>query len=116
MVDSFIYIVKGSRVLDRTCNADWRVLRHAKESYANSHVINMADLRRYFSHRRSRYRDDLDKWFNDPRRLTVATLSEALKLADEAARGLIPPRIDVDKMLAADEARKKTPHRARVSI
>lgn len=102
MVNSFIYIVKGSRVLHRKCGVDWRILRFAKESYASSYVLTMANLRSYFSERRTRYNDPVRDWFNHRHRITVATLSEALKFADEFQQGLIEPIIDVDAMIAAD--------------
>jgi hypothetical protein len=98
MLDRFIFIVKGSRVIDRM-ELDWGQFVWLDDKFVKSHVYSTADMRRYFGHRRTRFKDPFAEWMANPRRTTVATLTQAMQFADRAARGLVAPRIDINSII-----------------
>lgn len=114
MLDSFIFIVKGSRVIDRRMT-NWGDAYWLPESYSKHMVYSAGDMKRYFAHRvvkskwKSDRRDPFNDWLINPAKFTAATLAEAMKLADAAARGEIEPRIDVEALLKRAAATKPTP-------
>ena len=116
MLDSFIYIARGSCVIDRR-DRDWALAAwQLSEKYIRqNYVYSAGDLKRYFAHRvvKSKWkherRDPFGDWLMNPAKFTAATLADAMKLADAAARGKIEPRIDVDAMLKRAAAIKPTP-------
>lgn len=116
MLDSFIYIVSGSKVIDRKDRriTDWGQAYWLPEKYVKHIVYSMSDLKKYFAHRviKSKWkhekRDPFNDWFAHPRRITAATLGDAMKFADAAARGLIEPYIDIDEMIRNEIAKLRS--------
>ncbi len=104
MLDSFVYIAKGSKVIDRRMT-NWGQAYWFPEKEVKHMVFSMADLKKYFFHRvikpkwKHEKRDPFNDWFAHPRRFTAATLGDAMKFADAAARGLVEPYIDIDEMI-----------------
>jgi hypothetical protein len=112
MLDRFIYIVKGSRVIDRKA-VDWGRAYWLDERYVKGHVYTVAELKRYFAHRVSikfkKYprfgserivTDPFGSWLTHPHRFTTPALDDAMLFADAAVRGLFAPRIELDAMVA----------------
>lgn len=100
MLSSFIYIVKGSRVIDRCDPVDWAAARWMPNEFAKRRSYSMADLKIFFAYRRSPYSTHrLDQWMAHKHRLTASTLFEAMTLADKIAKGLFEPIIDVDAII-----------------
>lgn len=121
MVDCFIYVVKGSRVIDRTAT-DWGQWQWHDEKYVKHHIYTLAELRRYFRHRvqvkvtrwprygsEKKVYDPFNEWFMHPRRFTQPTLSAAMQFANRAARGLVEPWIDIEGMHRRAIAPKPVP-------
>ncbi|MCA9906575.1 MAG: hypothetical protein H7A18_03230 [Sinobacteraceae bacterium] len=112
MLDSFIYIARGSCVIDRR-DRDWALAAwQLSEKYIRqNYVYRAGDLRRYFAHRvvKSKWASDrcdpFNDWLTSPHKFTVATLADAIKLADAAARGQVEPRMDIDSFIKNTEAR-----------
>lgn len=98
MVDSFVYVVKGSKVIDRRMT-DWGQAYWAPEGYIKHMVLSLADMRTYFGHRRTKWSDPIKEWLKHPSRLTAPSLADAMKLADAVKRGEIEPIIDVDAII-----------------
>ncbi len=102
MVDSFIFIMKGSRVINRHAT-DWGDISYFPPQFYKDRVYTLAEMKRLFAHRvhKSKWKatDPFQDWLNHPRRLTAVTLHEAMALADRIARGLISPIIDVDAIM-----------------
>jgi hypothetical protein len=108
MLNQFIFIVKGSRVIDRT-ERNWGPLMWLDEKLVKHHVYNLAEMRAYFQHRVRKHTslgarikvDPFGSWLSSPNRFICQTLTEAMQLADQAARGLLEPRIciDIDAMV-----------------
>lgn len=108
MLDRFIYVVKGSRIIDRTAT-DWGRWHLCNDNYVKHMVYSLSDLKRYFSHRRTRFEDPFDKWFKHKDRFTAPNLVEAMRLADLASKGFVEPRIDVDQILWNARLRRDAP-------
>ncbi|MEI2790469.1 MAG: hypothetical protein V9E93_16550 [Steroidobacteraceae bacterium] len=117
MLDRFVFVVKGSRVIDRTAT-DWSRWLWYEEKYVKHLVYTLAEMRAYFRHRvrverwaRSpkTVQDPFNAWFMHRDRFTEQTLSDAMRFADRAARGLVEPRIDVDEMLRRATAKNSAP-------
>lgn len=112
MLDSFIYIAHGSSVIDRK-ERDWPLAawQFSDKYVRRNFVYSVGDLKRYFAHRvvKSKWasdrRDPLNDWLTNPRKFAVATLGDAIKLADAAARGQVEPRIVLDSFIKNTEAR-----------
>lgn len=112
MLDSFIYIARGSCVIDRR-DRDWALAAwQLSEKYIRqNYVYSAGDLKRYFAHRvvkskwKSDRRDPFNDWLMNPAKFTAATLSEAIKLADTVARGQVESRINIDSFIKNTEAR-----------
>jgi hypothetical protein len=98
MLDSFVLIAKGSRVIDRKM-ANWGELYWLPEKEVDHMVFSVANLRIYFGHRRTNRADPFKEWLTHPLRRSVPTLGEAMKFADAAARGQIAPYIDVEAIV-----------------
>lgn len=112
MLESFIYIAHGSCVIDRK-ERDWPLAawQFSDKYVRRNFVYSVGDLKRYFAHRvvKSKWasdrRDPLNDWLTDPRKFTVATLADAIKLAADAARGQVEPRIELSSFIKNTEAR-----------
>lgn len=104
MLNSFIFVTKGSRVIDRHA-ADWGCCYWLDEKEVRNLVFSVSDLKRYFAHRvvkskwKSDRRDPFNDWLTHPLKFTATTLHEAMKLAHMAANGGIEPRIDVEAII-----------------
>jgi hypothetical protein len=114
MLNSFVFIAHGSRVIDRK-ERDWRRADwlHSEKYIRKNMVYTVADLKRFFAHRvvKSKWtyerRDPFNDWLKDPRKFTAATLAEAIDFADAAARGNVEPRIDIESIIQNGLARAK---------
>src|SRR5688572_26082772 len=108
MLDSFIYIVKGPRVINRKA-INWGEAYWLDERQIRRHVYTVSEMRAYFRHRISikiithprfcrerKVTDPFNAWLTHPNRFIALTLSEAMRFADMAARGQIPPRINME--------------------
>ncbi len=113
MLDQFIFIVKGSRVIDRKAT-DWRQFVWLDDRLVKHHVYSLAEMRAYFRHRIKRRMsygkhvgtdDPFGSWMTHPHRFTEPTLSAAMQFADKAARGEVEPRVDLDEMIRGAIAR-----------
>lgn len=97
MLNSFIFIVKGSRVIDLT-EANWSNLRWVDDRFVKDKVYSLSELRQHFAYppRASKWNSTpLEQWLAHPRRMTAPTLSDAMRLADEITRGLVQPPTDL---------------------
>lgn len=110
MLDRFIFIAKGSRIIDRK-QTNWGRFLWLDEKYVNNMVYSVAELKRCFAHRviKSKWsmdrRDPFGDWLKHPQRFIQPTLTDAMRFADEAARGLIQPRIDLSAQLRDFDAK-----------
>jgi hypothetical protein len=116
MLDSFIFVVKGSRVIDRKAT-DWSKAYYRAywmgEKYVRDKVYTFSELKKYFSHRvvksewRPERRDPFKDWFMNPLRFTCQTPLDAMEFAAMAARGHFEPLINIDAIVKVGEARVK---------
>lgn len=103
MLDRFILIAKGSRVIDRK-ETSWGKYLWLDDKLVKSMVYSVPDLKTLFAHRvvKSKYayerRDPLGDWLKHPHKFTAASLFDAMKLADDAARGNVQPRIHLNTL------------------
>lgn len=96
MLDSFIYVVKGSRVLDRF-STDWSRWLWLEEKYFGHLVYTVGDLKGYFARNESRRR--FAAWMENPHRMSSMTIGQAVWFAADLSRGNFVPRIDVGSMI-----------------
>ena len=104
MLDSFVFIAKGSRVIDRKM-VNWDLLSWLSEEEMEYVVFSVADLRMYFAPRRTGRIDPFKEWLTHRYRRSVPTFGNALQFVAAAARGQIAPYIDVEAIVRNGLAR-----------
>lgn len=112
MLDSFILIVKGSRIIDRN-ELDWGDAYWQNDNHVRGLVYTVGELKRYFAHRvfKSKYKSDCADPFNDwllhRFKLTAPTLRDAMRLAYNVSEGLMkkPSVIQFETLKAEAEAK-----------
>ncbi len=113
MLDSFILIVKGSRIIDLN-ELDWGDAYWQDDNHVRGLVYKVGELKLYFAHRvfTSKYRcvDPFNDWLIHRLRLIAPTLRDAMRLAYNVSEERVEKpsailKAEADAELAKEKAR-----------